>query len=408
MTSPACESHAHSRFGGSKAKLWVNCPGALALIDRLPKEEAGPWADEGTAAHALGEWALLNRKADPAQWLGQPVKAFLPETKAGAADYIVDRDMVDSALLYRETVETYLDRESAVLRVEQRFALPEIHPDCFGTADAIVELPYDTLVVIDLKYGRGVMVEAEDNMQLKFYALGAARVSDYEFSHVTLVIVQPRGYDGEPVKTYTFTMVELEEFAATLREAAAASLLPDAPLRPGTHCKEGFCPAYAHCPAVRKEALALLDDLPTLTPAVSGEVILSPEELGVILDKGAMLEGYLTTLRKLAFDILKSGGKIPGHKLVEKRAIRKWADEMMAISVLSESLGDTIWEEPKLKSPAAIEKLGKNAKALLKDDAFGLTIKVSSGLTMAGADDPRPEVDPRKSIDLLDDLSEKI
>ena len=42
-----------------------------------------------------------------------------------------------------------------------------------GTADAVVLLRDEMVVVVDLKYGRGVKVMADDNPQLLMYALGA-------------------------------------------------------------------------------------------------------------------------------------------------------------------------------------------------------------------------------------------
>ncbi len=44
----------------------------------------------------------------------------------------------------------------------------------FGTADALI-IANNTIEVIDLKYGKGVKVDAQNNPQLMLYGLGAFR-----------------------------------------------------------------------------------------------------------------------------------------------------------------------------------------------------------------------------------------
>ena len=55
--------------------------------------------------------------------------------------------------------------------VEQKVDCSRFVPDCSGTCDALI-ISDGILHIVDLKYGRGVKVDAEGNDQLRIYALG--------------------------------------------------------------------------------------------------------------------------------------------------------------------------------------------------------------------------------------------
>lgn len=63
----------------------------------------------------------------------------------------------------------------------------------FGTSDALI-IADGTLRIIDLKYGTGIAVSAEDNPQLKCYSMGALKLFDdiYDIDTVSMTIYQPR------------------------------------------------------------------------------------------------------------------------------------------------------------------------------------------------------------------------
>jgi hypothetical protein len=110
---------------------------------------------------------------------------------------------------------------------------------------------------------------------------------------------------------------------------------------------------------------------------------------------------------KLVQAVLEDGGEVPGWKLVQKRASRKWSDEEAVekkLKALKISLMDAK-ERPTLKSPAQIEKL---CKAEGKDftKLADLVVSESSGTTLAPASDKRPAVVslPKQ----LDQLAERL
>ena len=66
------------------------------------------------------------------------------------------------------------------------FDLTDVVPDGFGTNDAIV-IAEGEMHVHDLKFGRGVRVEAQNNPQLMLYAYGAFTGFDsfYDIKRIT-------------------------------------------------------------------------------------------------------------------------------------------------------------------------------------------------------------------------------
>jgi len=163
---------AHALLGASKAHRWMRCPGSIALEADLP-DISSPHAEEGTRAHELA--------------------AIILEAQIPWCPNDWDADMID----YVRSYVDYVTREAAGhhLLIEQRVDYSDVIgvPDSFGTSDAII-LAGDTITIIDLKYGMGVRVNAEENEQLMLYALGALETFGVtgNYTKAKLVIVQPR------------------------------------------------------------------------------------------------------------------------------------------------------------------------------------------------------------------------
>lgn len=221
---------AHSRFGASAAHRWMRCPGSVSASLGLPNPST--WAaEEGTMLHEAAANILLG--------LDVP--------------YELTDEQWEIVNLYVEVVKKEVGEGQ--LFVEQRFKMPH-HPEFWGTADAVIQRG-DHLLVVDLKAGRGVEVKADYagriNPQLGFYALGAmAALNRTDWESVEVIIVQPR-YGG--VKRRLTSMLELNELAAELVEAARLAESDDPPFAAGSHCH--FCLARATCPALREEVFRL-------------------------------------------------------------------------------------------------------------------------------------------------------
>lgn len=248
----------HAKLSPSGAKRWMACPGSLAMEAPFP-DTSSEFADEGTAAHFLAS-ECLEGVFDAKYYLGQLIWVSESGTGWGAAPTGEDvRQFKADADMCRE-VQKYLDFVNAAasdgeLHVEQRLPIfGGAIPDQFGTSDAVIV--GDTwLHIIDLKYGRGVQVDAEENEQGMLYALGALDQFDLlgDIQTVRITIHQPR---LNHVSTWECSVKYLREFEQRAIEGGqlALSILMQHPdihsdyLVPGDHCK--FCKAKGpNCPA---------------------------------------------------------------------------------------------------------------------------------------------------------------
>jgi hypothetical protein len=409
MTAPI--ERAHASLGASGAHRWMNCPGSPRLIEQIGERRSSIYVDEGTAAHLLAE-RCLSCNHDAKVFLGRIVNIksdahgtqFLAKgSPISDGMFEVDKEMVEAVQLFLDEVRAAIE-EGDTLVVEHRINLGD---DMFGTADAIViKKRACRLKVFDLKYGAGVAVEVKDNPQLIYYGEGAFReVGDALdwFTGMDITIVQPRcPHPDGPVRSVEIDPLQLLDWSLTIAQAADATRAPDAPLVPWTPesgvsdwCR--WCPAAGGCPARASRALAVaqedFDDLDALPEiALPTPELLSPRQIAKILDGAELLTTWLESVRQFAYSEAENGRPIPGYKLVDKVPRRHWSDEDAAAHEVR-AMGldrEQIYTEPKLKSPAQIEKLvGKKdfAAKLAK-----LAPAVSSGTTLAPESDKRPAV----------------
>lgn len=373
----------------------MSCPGSVRLSRGLPNISS-VHAQEGTRAHALAELSLTqyDSPVDPIEFLGQTIEGGE-----------VTSDMVDHVRTFVE----YCDRlrqeaGPASTWVERRFSLASLNPPApmYGTADFVAyDAASKTLHVVDLKYGQGVVVEVTGNPQLRYYALGAALSFEgeqppVEIERVQITIVQPRvsHVDG-PIRSEVVDFLDLVGWSSELLAAATDTTKPDAPLVAGSHCR--WCPARAQCPERREHALAVaqqefsvIEPAPEFTPPVPE--IIPDEQFFAMLGKLHVLEDWASAMRARANDMLERGEPVPGFKLVERRATRKWIDESQAALELTHdgNTEDEIFEPRRLKSPAQIEKL--LGKKTFKNTMAVNVIQKSSGVTMVPDTDARPAV----------------
>lgn len=370
MTGPGI----HSEHGASSAYRWTNCPGSVALSRGIPRSDTD-YSREGTAAHALAELAHRRLK-HPDFWLGEIVEGVE-----------VTEDMADAVRIYLDYLQDLITLDDEV-HVEHRVSLERLNPPVpmYGTCDMLVYRRTEKkLWVIDYKHGKGVPVDVTGNKQLRYYALGALLSLDASqpVDEVEAVIVQPRApHKDGPIRSETFAPGDLLDFASDLLEAVHLSMQPDAPLRAGDHCK--FCPASARCPARRDHSMEIAKS-EFDAPAMPDPRLLAPTEVGELLSKVDMVEDWIRALRAHALGEMEAGRAVPGWKLVAKRPMRRWAVPEADIVARLGDVKDALYEEPKLRSPAQIEKLvGK------KRFPADLVASVSSGVTLAPEHDKRP------------------
>lgn len=355
--------------GGSTASRVIKCPASVALCAKMPPKPSSKYADEGTLLHnAIAE--ILEHPLDP------------PESIIGFKykELEVTQDLYDDkivpALKSLAEVDPDFDMQYTV---ESEVDFGDYLPGVFGSADLIGRMG-DKAIVLDWKFGSGVIVNAEENYQGMFYAAAAMRTDKTKWAfedakEIEIIIVQP-----PEMRRWLTTPERIKEFEQQLSIAVKEAERRDAPMQSGSHCR--WCAAKPVCPIMtdsvaRSTQVALKD--------------LKPDLIATYLQQADILEDWIKGLRELAHQMLESDVVVPGYKLVAKRAVRQWANVIEAGDFLLEKaeLNELDIYETKIISPPQAEKLLKKRKIELPQD---LVVAVSSGSTLAQESDPRPAV----------------
>lgn len=417
----------HSIFAPSGSAMWLTCSGSL-IANLLEEDEGSFEAAEGTVAHELAEqW--LKSGIRPDHRLGEEVWV---QEKPGKPIYEVT---IDEVML--DWVEEYVNwciTLPGEHYVEQKVWFTELMPDANadeleedgekkpipfvpqgGTADHAACMP-GKLIISDLKYGKGIFVEAVDNTQARLYALGFFYLWDwlYDFQEITIRIGQPRMFNwGE----WTVTREELLEYAEFVRERAAAAWKIDAPRKVSEKgCQ--WCKAKYDCAAnaAAMDALAYAD-LDMLDEEVDAQTMswmkdklreeykmhtaatsrLSDEEMVKILKYRKSMEQYFQRLFDHLVAKARGGVPVPGKKLAAARSNRQWKNPgEVHEHLIFLGLTDSDIFKTEIISPAQMEEvLRTEAKydrnlipGLLRDYIYQPPGKP----TLVDDNDPRPAI----------------
>lgn len=298
----------HALLSASGAHRWMNCPPS-ARLEREFEDNSGEAAAEGTAAHALAEHKLR--------------KALKRRSKKPISKYDSDEMDVhtDGYVEFIQELIAQAKQECAdpVVLIEQRLDFSKYVPDGFGTGDCVV-ISDRTLHIVDFKYGQGILVSAEDNPQIKLYALGALELFDgiYDITTVSMTIYQPR---RENISTFTMDKEALYQWAEeVLKPIASLAFEGSGECVPGEWCR--FCRAAVKCRARAEDNLSLARFEFALPP------LLSDGDIEEILAKLDDLISWASDIKAYALEAaVRHGKEWPGFKLVEGRSNRKYANE---------------------------------------------------------------------------------
>lgn len=398
----------HSIFGASGAHRWIPCPGSIQATERYKAEHpdyesGGLAADEGTLAHELCD-VLVKNPSWPLEDVGPDWVIGIVKASHAWKDEYADQfnysEMLAVALRYREWCDiATLDMEDPIVYSEMMVHQPRIHASAFGTNDhAIVDLKRRHVIISDLKYGSGIRVEVEGNMQVLQYAEGVRNKikQDHGIDIKTYEgrIFQPRHQDGENIASWHFTSKEVNKFVMQAADAAARAELPEPPLNPGDkQCT--FCAAKGDCKALAAynyERIAgkfddLEDALVEYHASVKG---MSDSDLAKWLDMAKPINSWLEALKTTAHDRAMSGGKIPGYKLGLGR--NSYKGDAEAIEFI---IGDSAYKPKALKSKSELEKdLGRKRFAKLLEAQFEV---VPGKPSLIPADSTKEEWKPAES-----------
>lgn len=191
----------HAILSASSSKRWLNCTPSARLEQNFPNESS-VHAEEGTAAHALGEYKLR-------KYLHERVKRPTSEYE--------DEEMEANTDIYAEFIISTVERiketcPHPLVMVEERLDYSYLVPSGFGTGDCVI-IADGTLYVMDYKNGKGVFVNCDHNPQMMLYALGAYHAYGYRQCCTQAVFHHGNGREADqPVKAKAGDM---EDFIGT-------------------------------------------------------------------------------------------------------------------------------------------------------------------------------------------------
>ena len=344
----------HAKLGPSSWDRWSNCPGSVVLSEGIPNTSSR-YAAEGSVAHEVADRVLREEVAQAGDLLGQ---MFQHE----GYDIVVDDEMVEAVDRYVSIVRDHVGDDDTLLP-EQSVPIGHMTGEkgAHGTSDAII-VNNKSLTVIDLKYGKGVRVNAEGNGQGRMYALGALhKFGTGEVREVEIMIIQPRIEDG--ISSEVLSVGELEEFRDEVEIAAGRTLIDDTLVPGEKQCK--FCPAKGICPAIkdtttRAVSTVTANDFADLDQPMALRPDVTNEQLAEFMLQVPLIEAAVAGVRAEVERRLFDNQQVPGFYLGEgRKGNRKWSADVNIEEELKKRLGSAAYEK-KVVSVATAEKLFKS------------------------------------------------
>ena len=379
MSSVEHSTRAHALLSASGASRWMNCTPSARLEEKFDESSTSSFAAEGTLAHEFGDVNLRFKNGEIDE---KTLKAELKKLRR-------DKNYTDEMESEVEKYVTIVMEAFAVakartpdakLLIEERVDFSHLVEKGFGTGDVCI-VADGFLDVIDLKYGKGVKVDADNNPQLMLYGSGALRNFEmmYDIHTVNLVIVQPRLDHLSEWKISTEKLIEWGE--KEVKPKAAKAYQGKGLQKAGDHCK--WCKVKAMCATLAAKNVKLAQH------DFKDPHLLTESQVIEVYKQQPMLVDWVNSVTKYLLDEAVKGKKWPGLKLVEGRSNRKWSDEVK----VKETLADNLFDEKdftttKLQGITAVEKLvGKSEFPTILGN---LVIKPQGKPTLVPMSDKRP------------------
>lgn len=315
----------HAFLSASGSSRWINCTPSPMLEKKFASKPSS-YAEEGTLAHEFGD-AFLSH------FIGKiDLETFNGITLELRKNKYYSNDMLSHVEKYTDYVLESLstaksETPGAALLVEERFDFSDYVEGGFGTGDSTV-VGDGVLEVIDLKYGKGVAVYADNNSQLMLYGLGALNHLHlmYDIHTVKLTIVQPR---MDNVSSWTISVSDLVDWGnETAKPASEKAYRGEGEQKTGPWCR--WCKAKAKCAALSSKHLQLARQV------FKEPKLIEDSELLEIYSRSKDIKLWLDSINRYVYDEAISGKSWPGYKLAKGKSRRTWSDADSAIDKLTE------------------------------------------------------------------------
>ncbi len=359
----------HAILSASGSHRWLACTPSARLEQEFSDTDSTA-SLEGTAAHSLAEHKLKKKLK---------MQSTRPNTIYDNDEMEMYTDDYSDYVVEQYTKAKRYDENAKVL-IEQRLDFSCYVPEGFGTGDAVI-VSKGKLHIIDLKYGLGVLVNAEKNPQMMLYALGALRKyeKEYEIKKVKLTIFQPR---RENVTTWETTTAALKKWAnKILRPKAEMAYRGTGKYEPGAHCQ--FCKAAIKCRARAEEKLKLAKEEFKKPP------LITDNEIESVLAKIPDIKKWCDDIMEYALEKALNGKKWEGFKIVAGRGTRKYLNEEAVVAALNKAGYYDIYK----KSLLPITEMEKLMTKKTFSEVLGKLVGKTEGKpTLVSLDDKRPEL----------------
>ena len=363
----------HSKlFSPSASARLLTCPGSAKASEGIPDQES-LFAAEGHDAHALAEIRLCERLGLQTNEKIEDLTFYNREMEDYISDYV--------SYVLEKVASIKKDCPDAIVLIEQKVAAVRYDESLFGSTDVAI-IADKVLTIIDLKYGRGVLVNAKENTQEMCYGLCAMETFGnlYDIEDINLCIFQPRLSN---VSEWSLTVKELYKWADEILKPGIEKIRAGSEeFHPSRHCV--FCKAKPLCKALRDQNLELAKH--EFRPAF----LMDDSEIEEVLDKADDFVNWINSVKEFALEDAMKGKKYDHYKLVEGRSNRKYVDETKVINVVKEA-GYSPYEEKLLSVTGMQSRLGK---ARFEELLGNLVVKPRGKLTLVPREDKRPEVNP--------------
>jgi len=352
---------AHAVLAPSSAHRWVFCPGSVRLEAMFPETEERPEAAEGTAAHWVFSCMLLEHRT--------------PAVDEVAPNGVhVDATMIEAAqVVYDDVVATLGANWRQMIAVEQRVAIPRVHPQNWGTPDirAWEQLGDGRwkLHVWDFKYGFKI-VEAYENWQCIDYASGLlseAKLDDGlndQNTVVSICVIQPRAPHREgSVRRWTFRASDIRGHLNRLQMSAIDALGADPKCYPEPSACED-CRGRTACEANQRasfRAAALGHSSQPLD--ISAHAI--GVELRMLSRAKQLLDARVSALEEQAVSLIKQGHAVSWHAMESTLGRLAWTKSTAEVLALGQMLEKNFAKPPEPITPTQAKSLAPQYASLI-------------------------------------------
>lgn len=372
----------HALLSASKSNIFLNCTPSIRLGEQF-EDKTSVFAREGTYMHELSEVYLL-------YFLKRMTKAQMnKKLKQMKQNEFYNKEIEQAVQSYVDIViekinEIRASSKDPLVLIEEKVDFSPWVPGGFGTSDVIL-ISDDVLEVVDLKGGKGIRVSAENNPQMRLYALGAVNGFGMLYDKiqtVSMTIVQPR---LDNISSDEITVNDLLDWAATeVKPKAELAFAGKGTYNLGDHCR--FCKAKATCRARAEENMKLAR-IDFQKPA-----LLTDEEVAEVLTSVDQIISWVKDVQEFAFSkAVNENKQWQGMKLVEGRGSRKYSDEnAVAEALVAAGYDRDVIYKKTLNTITTLEKeLGKKG---FEELLGSLVIKAPGKIKLVPEEDKRPEL----------------